>query len=249
MSTSACSAAAVNWLWLADTEGRDRALVIAEVGDGWLAALRRHFLSAEHLTLSALRPSVLSRSGVSSRPNFSPRLPFDDESFDCVLLPGFIGSWNRVAPGVPRGVIRAAIIRECRRVLRRGGVLLVSGRNPQWYGGVQERGPNAECSQLPEPAVSGPLAAIRRRLRRVAVPLPWDVRLADALTKGGFETVHAYFADPSDLVPRAIIPACRSAALAYERQDRMLRGRAPRLLTTVGLHAVVYPARLVLAFA
>jgi SAM-dependent methyltransferase len=249
MNQGACAAAAVNWLWLAETEGRDRALVIAEEGDSWRTALRRHFLSVENLTLSALRMSDGSTSGVSSRPNFSPRLMFDDQSFDCVLLPGFIGSWNLVAPGVPRGVIRAAIIRECRRLLRRGGVLLVSGRNPQWYGGLQEGGPNSECSQLPEPSGDGLLAAIRRRARQVVVPLPWDVYLADALTKGGFESVHTYFADPSDMVPRAIIPACRSAAMAYERQDRTMRGRAPRLLTAVGLHALAYPARLVLAFA
>jgi hypothetical protein len=61
--------------------------------------------------------------------------------------------------------------------------------------------------------------------------------------------VHEYFADPSDLMPRAIIPACRSAAMAYERQERALRGRAPRLLAAVGLHSMIYPARLVLAFA
>lgn len=192
-------AAVVNWLWLASTPRRERALAISLEDDTWADHLRRHFAQVEERS-----PEILTAP-----------LDFEDQAFDCVAIPGVIGLWTRMAPQTPARVTRASILGECRRVLRRGGVLLLSGRNPQWLG---------------EHSVA-------------------DLALGRAISKAGFLSVREYFADPSASTPHAIIPACRSAALAYERQERALRGRSTRLLAAVGLHAVVYPGRLVMAFA
>ncbi len=248
MTTDIYTAAAMNWLWLADTEGRERALVVSESGDGWTAALRRHFAAVDRLTVTTLHDALCTTHQPADRMQ-SALLPFDDAQFDCVVLPGFIGSWQRIAREMPGRVVRARIMRECRRVLRTGGLLVVSGRNPQWYGMTDDRRAPRGCSELAERANGEPGPPLPIGQRHKVFPSAADLRLSNVMIDAGFDRVQQYFADPSDLMPSAIIPACRSAARAFEQQEHTLRGRAPRLLTAAGLHAMAYPARIVMAFA
>lgn len=220
MSGDTLPAAAANWLWLADTSRRDRALLVAQDPDYWGAILRRYFGALDHLSLGELR-SIFAGSGKAAKsPAVDRALPFDSASFDAVVLPRLLGNWNLIAGRAEYAGARAAILRECRRVLRSGGVLVVTGANPQWYAGVH-----------------------------VARSWMSDLWLRSAMIGAGFADVREYFADPSDLAPRSIIPACRTAAVAFERQERTMRGRGPRLLVGLGLHAMAYPARITMAFA
>lgn len=200
MSRSTASATtAANWLWIAGPARRERGLIAAHSADRWIPSLQYHLREVEQQPVES----------------FAKGLPFPDAHFDCVLLPGVVGAWEGFAQGTSARAMCAAAILECRRVLRSGGVLLVSGRNPLWY-----------------PSPSLPDFALRRTLNRA-----------------GFTSIREYFAEPSDSDPQTMIPACRSAAVAYERQERPTRGRAPRLLARLGLHAAAYPATVVLAFA
>jgi hypothetical protein len=182
--------AVVNWIWISSSARRERVLVVTETRDGWTECLQPHFRRVE-------RCDVASLVGV---------LPFGDGSFDHVLLPGMLGNWRRA---------RSAAIHECRRLLCPGGLLLVSGANPQFY----------------------------------TAPSFADFTLTFALSRAGFGRVHRYFAEPSDNAPVAIFAGTRAAYVAYERQERATRGRARRLLATIGLHSVAYPARFILAYA
>jgi hypothetical protein len=79
------------------------------------------------------------------------------------------------------------------------------------------------------------------------VPSTSDLLLTAAVKSAGFRTVRTYLAEPSDIAPHSIVPSSRAAALAFERHEHTQRGRAPRLLATLGLHSMAYPARIVLA--
>jgi hypothetical protein len=79
------------------------------------------------------------------------------------------------------------------------------------------------------------------------MPSTSDLLLTAAVKSAGFRTVRTYLAEPSDIAPHSIVPSSRAAALAFERHEHTQRGRAPRLLATLGLHSMAYPARIVLA--
>ncbi len=193
------STTAANWLWIIGPARRERGLIVADSADKWIPSLQYHLREVEQQSLES----------------FATGLPFPDGHFDCVLLPGVVGAWKDLARGTSARAMCATAILECRRVLRSGGVLLLSGRNPLWY--------------------TSP-----------SVP---DFTLRRTLSRAGFTSIREYFAEPSDTDPQSMIPACRSAAVAYERQERPTRGRAPRLLARLGLHATAYPATVMLAFA
>lgn len=79
------------------------------------------------------------------------------------------------------------------------------------------------------------------------MPSSADMLLSAAVKSAGFNTVRTYLAEPSDIAPHSIVPSSRAAALAFERHEHTQRGRAPRLLATLGLQSMAYPARIVLA--
>ena len=79
------------------------------------------------------------------------------------------------------------------------------------------------------------------------MPSGADLLLTAAVKSAGFGTVRTYLAEPSDLAPHSIVPSSRAATLAFERHEHTQRGRAPRLLATLGLHSLAYPARILLA--
>jgi hypothetical protein len=79
------------------------------------------------------------------------------------------------------------------------------------------------------------------------MPSTADLLLTAAVKSAGFHTVRSYLAEPSELAPHSIVPSSRATALAFERHEHTQRGRAPRLLATLGLHSMAYPVRIVLA--
>jgi len=160
-----------------------------------------------------------------------------------------VANWQRVARHWASGAARAEILRESRRVLRRGGLLVVSGANPRWYAAVSGGEPASTCSSLRAAASDRPMSMLRRFASRSNGGWAADLRLASAVGRAGFANVREYYAQPSDLAPRSIIPASRPAAVAYERQERTIRGRKPKLMATLGLYWAVYPALIIVAFA
>lgn len=248
MSAQTRRIAAANWLWLVDVGHRDRALLIAETETNWVAALGRHFAAVEQLAASDLRARLDDRRP-SRAGDHPPLLPFDDASMDCVVLQGFVANWQHIARHWRSGTARAEILRESRRVLRRGGLLLVSGPNPRCYAAVSGGESTSTCSSLRATESDRPVSMLRRFASMSNGGWAADLRLTAAVGRAGFANVREYYAQPSDLAPRSIIPASRPAAVAYERQERTIRGRKPKLLATLGLHWMVYPALIIVAFA
>lgn len=232
---------AINWLWLVDAPRRERALVVANADVDWRVPLRRHYADVAVHPVDAVRATLHATVG---RRTTRPALPFADGAFDLVVLPGFVGSWDKLAGRRVWRDARARVIAECRRVLRAHGLLVVTGRNPQWYGRSQERDRAPACTNI----VSTKRETINSNIT-IRIPSTMDVALPEVMRRGGFRDVRAFFVEPSDLAPRIIVPAGRAAALAYERQEQSYRGRGPRLLATVGLQALAYPARLFVAIA
>lgn len=233
--------AAINWLWLADAPARDGALVVANGDVDWRVPLRRHYAEVAAHPVDAMRATLHAIvGGLGTR----PILPFADGAFDLVVLPGFVGGWHLLAGRRAWRDARAATIAECRRVLRARGLLVVSGRNPQWYGRSHGRGLAPECATI----ASMKVGRLKNNVR-THIPSVMDVGLPVVMRDAGFHDVRAFLLEPSDLAPQIIVPADRAAVLAYERLERSYRGRVPRLLATLGLQALAYPARLFMAAA
>jgi hypothetical protein len=112
-------------------------------------------------------------------------------------------------------------------------VLFVSGPNARWHRALL-RWRAAEWSQFVQSDRSGGslrLGAARR-----------------ALANAGFSETRAYFVEPSAGDVATVIPACRRAVLAYER-ERLPRSKVPlrALWAAGGLYELLYPDAFVLA--
>ena len=130
-------AAAVNWLWLVDTPGRDRALVVADASGPWAIALQRHFSAVVAIRATDMRARLATpREAARTAPSL---FAVESASVDCVLLPGLLADWRTTAAAPSYTAAYGAVADECARVLRRGGVLYASGPNPWWYQHVRAR--------------------------------------------------------------------------------------------------------------
>lgn len=191
-----------NWMWLADPPSWDTALCLIPE-PGAVAALARYCTRVAQV-----------EAGPDSIPG-----EHSSESYDIVVAHDLT---DRLADrGTPAN---RGLWRECHRLLRPGGCLMVCVRNPQHYRRIRT-----------SPAV---VALIRqgRRLHR-------------GIVAAGFGEIRRYYVASAPDEPRSIIPMDRRAVAGYERVEMKmsswgnLRGRLGRF----GLDAVLYPSVLYLA--
>ena len=230
-----------NWLWLVDLARWERALDVQGGIGTATAALSRHFAAVQYV------------DGTQSLVEFArARFPYGSGTFDCVVWDGALGRRvTGVATADPRAVL-AAVLAECRRVLRPGGCLYVGIATGPPSGRVLPAGP------ILSTLVRMVLGVIRvvpsaswrqrvtRRVRRfehlaVARAVPRELRAA------GFARVQAYYIDPSFQQPWNIIPAGRRSVMAYERLQ-MTRGVLRPWLAWLSLHPVLFDCHAFLAY-
>jgi SAM-dependent methyltransferase len=222
---------AANWLWFAPAIGRASALVIGEIAPSYLRGLSTHFERIEKIPVASLYPAVESSDGKAPG---RVRLVLGEGSMDYVISTDLVHGWSN--SGSPyRDPHFVAALTELRRVLRPGGVLFLSGQNARCHkawlrtrsGDSAHRG-------------SGGGAGASLRLRAAK----------RVLARAGFSETRAYFVEPSVGDVATVVPACRRAAVAYER-DRFPRTNVPwrALCAAGGLYELLYPDAFVLAIA
>ena len=247
-----------NWLWLVDLARWERALDVQGGIGTMTAALARHFTSVHYvdasrppLQFARARFSEDRSANVACAQAGSGALPYRNATFDCVVWNVALG---RGVPGVAlvdSPAVLAAVLTECRRVLRPGGCLYLGIATGPVPGRV-----------LP---VGGILSALVRMVVRAIRVLPvWTWRRATMqvrrverlavaraiprqLRAAGFARVQAFYIDPSFQQPWSIIPARRRAVLAYERLQ-MTSARRRRWLAWLSLHPVLFECHMFLAY-
>jgi SAM-dependent methyltransferase len=218
---------AANWLWLAPRAGRSRALVIGEIPLLYERGLSAHFEQVENLPVASLHYAA----PVEPKANHSANLLYEDASVDCVVSTDLVNAWPASRRSPFRDPRFVAVLTELRRLLTPGGVLFLSGPNARWYRALLRRGVG-EWGRFVRSGHTGPslhLGAARH-----------------ALSRAGFSETRAYFVERS--VGDAVIPACRRATVAYERERLPRTNVSLRALWAAGgLYELLYPDAFVLA--
>ncbi|HKE84491.1 MAG TPA: hypothetical protein VKB50_12095 [Vicinamibacterales bacterium] len=181
----------------------------------------RRGLSTRFDRVERIPLTTLQRVAVSDESGAShARLTYDDGTVDGVVSVDLVTTWSHVHRSPFQDPQFGVVLAELRRLLRPGGFLFLSGPNPRWHRTLLRR-------DTSERALSG------LNLR--------DARAA--MAGAGFSETQAYFVEPF-----SVVPACRRAAFAYERQrwprtHAFMRG----LWAAVGLHDLLYPEAFILA--
>jgi SAM-dependent methyltransferase len=175
---------------------------------GWVGGGRALHIRLADLDLGpplgALYDSV-EELACSGGARLDATLPFVDEAFDAVTAYGC--------------VLGHGTLRECRRVLRPGGLALFATRNRWWYGRLRSGWRSAPG------AVAG-------------------LGVARAMRRAGFRAVSTYMVAPGLTDPRMLVPATPSRVAGVETLLRHDGGRA-RLwsaLARLGLWRTLLPA-------
>ena len=153
----------------------------------------------------------------------SGAIPVADAAADCVALRVML---DDLAPG-DSGDGPAAALSECRRVLRDGGCVSFGFENGRWL----SRAPRRRAAE----ATAAGLTVSRVRALTAAA---------------GFSSVDLYYADPAFDAPTALIEPTGEAAHAFEAEKPMRSrlGVARPFLARAGLHGILYPAYLGIAY-
>jgi SAM-dependent methyltransferase len=211
-----------NWVWLARIARLERA---ADVGG----------TAAHALGLAGHFESVLRVVPPATRPEEVPANPGGVEGSVRAVsgTPGALplddASVDCVALRIMLGTAAAAdpaeVLREGRRVIRPGGCMSFGFDNRRW------------------------LSRARARRERVVSGLS-PSRVRALATAAGFRELDLYYADPAFAAPTGLIEPTGPAAHAFEVEKpmRSALGIARPLLARAGLHAVLYPAYLAIAY-
>ena len=218
---------AANWLWLAPRVGRSRALVIGEIPPLHKRGLSAHFKQVENVPVASLHYAA----PLDSKANHSANLLYEDASVDCVVSTDLVNAWSTSRHSPFRDPRLVAALTELRRLLTPGGVLFLSGPNAKWHRALLRRGVG-EWSRFVRSGHTGPSLHLGPA--------------RNALARAGFSETRAYFVERS--VGDAIVPACRRATMAYER-ERMPRTNVSlrALWAAGGLYELLYPDAFILA--
>jgi hypothetical protein len=191
--------------------------VIGDVPASHEQGLATRFNRIDKISVSCLHKLSAAAPSNGSTDN---KLMYEDGSIDGVISNDLVNQWPVSERSPFRDPRLLAVLSECRRLLRPGGFLFLSGRNARAHGASRRAG---ACLALGE---------ARRAFARV-----------------GFSDNRTYFVEPSvvDAVA-AVIPANRAAALAHERQRLPRSDVAMRMLCALtGYYERLYPDAFILA--
>ncbi len=149
-----------------------------------------------------------------------------EPTFDLPLDPASV---DCVALRVPvDGVSAAAALGAARRVLREGGCLSFGFDNRSCVGAGRSR----------RDGTPGGSTLSLRRVRQHAAA-------------AGFRSMHPFYVDPAFVAPATVLPCSRASCglLELHRPATSRLGPIRRLLARAGLHRLLYPAYLCLAYA
>jgi SAM-dependent methyltransferase len=245
-----------NWLWLAELSRWERALDLGSGAVPQASGLAEHFATVHCLRLDRpLLGRMWSEFTAEGGANIAPAcatplaLPYRDDAFDCVALDDGCAHALVIARGGTSHGIQHRLLQECRRVLRRGGCLYLGTSNAYWWGQATDRRGRSDAVEPLSRSLSATVGHAGRWPPRTSVPSV--IGLKHRLARAGFSLVRVYGAEPSYDEPRCIIPLDRRTVLAYELLGRDVspRGRLRRFLAWLGLHGVLYPSRIYLAYA
>jgi SAM-dependent methyltransferase len=118
----------------------------------------------------------------------------------------------------------ARVLREARRILREGGCASFGFANRSWVGAARA-------------GLSGAAPSVNH-VRRETIA-------------AGFRAVETFYVDPAFVAPATLLPRSRAAARFVEiHRPTMSRMRSVRrTLATLGLHRMLYPGYLCIAYA
>ena len=218
---------AANWLWLAPQVGRSRALVIGEIPPLYRGGLSANFEQVESVPVTSLHDAAT----LDSKGNHRANLLYEDASVDCVVSTDLVNAWPASRRSPFQDMRLVAALTELRRLITPGGLLFLSGPNARWYRALLRRG-TGESTRFVRSGHTGPLLHLGQA--------------RNALTRAGFSETRAYFVERS--VGDAVVPACRRATMAYER-ERMPRTNVSlrALWAACGLYELLYPDAFILA--
>lgn len=223
---------AANWLWFAPAIGRSSALVIGEIAPSYLRGLSIHFERIEKIPIASLHQAV---AGSDATALGGALAAFGEGSMDCVISMDLVRGWSDSTQSPFRDPKFVAVLQQLRRVLRPGGVLFLSGENARWHRALLRwrAGEHARSAPAGRTGAALHLGTARK-----------------VLAGTGFLETRAYFVEPSAGDVATVVPACRRAARAYERERlprTNVRWRA--LWAAGGLYEYLYPDVFVLAIA
>lgn len=237
-----------NWIWFAELEGRDRLLDVCGGIVTMTASLARHFSTVYSLepdpgllAFSHQRFSQAGKENVVRVRGGQADPPFQDASFDCVLLHGVLDRMSAELARPQRRDLHRLLV-SCHRLLRPRGCLYISASNPHWHRNLRK---------ALRPSGHQPTrAASRNATSPIPRGIPSRASLKKVLQEIGFRRLRSYYVSPSMDQPINIIPATRRAVIAYERSFPVgrARGMCRRLLARLGLHSLLFPSQLMLAY-
>jgi SAM-dependent methyltransferase len=214
---------ASNWIWLSELSRFER---VADVG-GTIAhslGLAEHFASVVRVTprddpdSHVIRGSDDPGGSVMTVSGSLAALPLRTASVDCVALRTELESV----------VAARAAFREARRVLRAGGCASFGFENRSWVGAARARRKQGRAA--------GPSISVRGvgHLARAA----------------GFKSLELFYVDPAFVAPATLLPRSRAATgfLEVHRPTESRMGPVRRLLARSGMHRLLYPAYLGIAY-
>jgi len=176
-------------------------VVALEHDAGWCEFMRRRYAEDRVGPVEVVQGSAV------------PTFPFDEASFDLVVVNGVLEWVPEAAPGTPPGRVQLEFLREARRILRPGGAIGIGIENRLFLGNLKGYGPHGE----PPFAVLMPrrLADLYTRRRRGLPYRTWIYSwwgYRSLLRKAGFHDVRVMAVLPDYHTPRRVVPVSDSAA-------------------------------------
>ena len=243
-----------NWVWASRLQRWDRALVVNGQTGNMAEALAGHFT-----TVVALEPDLSAstctrqrrgREAISNVMHVTAsvsELAFDKSTFDCIVLHGTVPRSAGLPDESGARTQLSGLLADCYKLLRPGGCLYLAAINPLWY--------RHQHRSEAESRAARSLASLARAAKRTITAMlgrsPKTVcGLPNLLRKVGFRHIRPYYLIPSIDEPEYIVPANRRGVAAYEMLalSGSTRNHLRKWAGRLGLHALLFPSHLILAY-
>ncbi len=243
-----------NWVWVSDLQQWDRALVVNGQTGNMAGAMAGHFTTVLALE-SDLSASTRTRqrrdqeaiNNVMHVTASASEPAFNKSTFDCIVLHGTVPRSAGLRDGSGAGPQLRELLADCYKLLRPRGCLYLASMNPLWYG-HQNR---SEAESRPARSLVSLARAARRTITAALGRSPKAIYgLPNLLRKVGFRHIQPYYLIPSIDEPEYIVPANRRGVAAYEmlHLSGSTQNHVRKWAGRLGLHALLFPSHLILAY-